>query len=64
MSFYISLFKRIGNVSWDGYKWVVQLQINKKNVALARFAYEDLDKAGAFAEEMKQKYYGEFAGSN
>ena len=52
------------NVSWDGYKWVVQLQINKKNVALARFAYEDLDKAGAFAEEMRQKYYGEFAGSN
>lgn len=52
------------NVSWDGYKWVVQLQINKKNVALARFAYEDLDKAGQFAEEMRQKYYGKFAGSN
>ena len=52
------------NVSWDGYKWVVQLQINKKNTALARFDYEDLDKAGAFAEEMRQKYYGKFAGSN
>ena len=26
--------------------------------------YDDLDKAGKFAEEMRQKYYGEFAGKN
>lgn len=52
------------NVCWDGYKWVVQLSINGKNTHLGRFDYEDLDKAGKFAEEMRQKYYGEFAGNN
>ena len=38
----------------------VQLQINGKNTVLGRFS--DVDEAGAFAEEMRQKYYGEFAG--
>ena len=52
------------NVCWDGYKWVVQLSIKGKNTHLGRFDYEDLDKAGKFAEEMRQKYYGEFAGGN
>lgn len=52
------------NVSWDGYKWVVQLSIDGKITCLGRFEYEDLDKAGKFAEEMRQKYYGEFAGGN
>ena len=52
------------NVCWDGYKWVVQLSIDGKNTHLGRFDYEDLDKAGKFAEEMRQKYYGEFAGNN
>lgn len=40
----------------------MQLQVDGKNTCLGRFAYEDLDKAGKFAEEMRQKYYGEFAG--
>ena len=54
------------NVSWskNENKWLVQLQINKKNTVLGKFVYEDLDKAGQFAEEMRQKYYGKFAGSN
>lgn len=52
------------NVSWDGYKWVVQLQINGKGTALARFPKDQLEEAGRFAEEMRKKYYGEFAGSN
>lgn len=54
------------NVSWSKSenKWLVQLQINKKNTVLGKFDYEDLDKAGEFAEKMRQKYYGEFAGSN
>lgn len=54
------------NVCWskNENKWIVQLQINKKNKILGRFDYEDLDKAGQFAEEMRQKYYGEFAGKN
>ena len=54
------------NVSWSKSekKWLVQLQIDKKNRVLGKFPYEELDKAGAFAEEMRQKYYGEFAGCN
>lgn len=52
------------NVSWnkaDG-KWVVQLQINGKNKRFSGF--DDVHEAGKFAEEMRQKYYGEFAGKN
>ena len=52
------------NVSWDGHRWVVQLQINGKCVALGRFPYEQLEQAGLFAEQMRQKYYGEYAGNN
>ena len=54
------------NVSWSKSekKWIVQLTINKRNVILGKIAYNDLDEAGQFANEMRQKYYGEFAGSN
>ena len=54
------------NVSWHKRDncWVVQLQIEGKNTVLKRFHYEQLEEAGAFAEEMRQKYYGEFAGKN
>lgn len=54
------------NVCWIKKEnaWVVQLSINGKNKRFGKFPYEELDKAGAFAEEMRQKYYGEFAGSN
>ena len=52
------------NVSWDGYKWIVQLQVNGKNTCLGRFPENELEQAGKFAEEMRQKYYGKFAGSN
>ena len=51
------------NVSWIGEKWTVQLQINGINTALARFPKEQLKEAGEFAELMRQKYYGEFAGN-
>ena len=52
------------NVSWSNTEkmWIVQLQINKKNTVLGKFSYEELEQAGKFAEEMRQKYYGEFAG--
>lgn len=52
------------NVSWDGYRWIVQLQIDGKNTILGKFSYEQLEEAGAFAEQMRQKYYGEYAGKN
>ena len=40
----------------------VHLQINGKNTCLGSFS--NVDEAGAFAEEMRQKYYGEFAGNS
>lgn len=52
------------NVSWSKSKnkWLVQLQINKKNTILGEF--DDVHEAGKYAEEMRKKYYGEFAGIN
>lgn len=52
------------NVSWckGDKKWIVQMQIDGKNKRLGSF--DDVHEAGKFAEEMRQKYYGEFAGKN
>lgn len=52
------------NVCWDKRteKWMVQLQVNGKNKVLGKF--KDVDEAGAFAEEMRNKHYGEFAGKS
>jgi hypothetical protein len=52
------------NVSLDKRtnEWIVQLQINRKNKVLGRFPYDQLEEAGKFAEEMRKKYYGDFAG--
>jgi len=52
------------NVSKHGKWWCVQLQINKKNTLLKKFPLNKVDEAGVYAELMRQKYYGEFAGSN
>jgi hypothetical protein len=52
------------NVCWhtkEG-KWFVQLQINGRNTVLGKF--NDIDEAGSFANEMREKYYGEFAGAS
>lgn len=52
------------NVSWNkkDKKWVVQMQINKKHKTLGSF--DDVHEAGKFAEEMRKKYYGEYAGQD
>lgn len=50
------------NVSWVNNKWIVQLQIKGKNKVLGKF--DDINKAGKFAEKMRKKYYGDFAGNN
>lgn len=42
--------------------YIVRLQIDGKGVHLGSFS--DVHEAGKFAEEMRQKYYGEFAGEN
>ena len=49
-------------MSWNGNGWSVQLQVEGKNTTLKRFKKDQLKEAGEFAEEMRQKYYGEFAG--
>ena len=51
------------NVSWDKRKnkWIVQLQIKGKNKRLGDF--DDVVEAGLFAEEMRNKIYGKFAGN-
>lgn len=48
------------NVSFINGKWIVQLQVDGKNKRLGSF--DDVHEAGKFAEEMRQKYYGEFCG--
>ena len=52
------------NVCWDKKykKWKVQLQVDGKNKILGMFEENELELAAKFAEEMRQKYYGEFAG--
>ena len=42
-------------------KYIVQLQINKKNRRLGSFT--SLDDAAKFAETMRNKYYGKYAGN-
>ena len=50
------------NVSWikDYKKWVVQLQVNGTNKLLGKF--DDVHEAGEFAKEMRDLYYGNYAG--
>jgi hypothetical protein len=50
------------NVSLIEGKYIVQLQIEGKNKCLGRF--EDVHEAGAFAKEMRKKYYGDFEGNS
>ena len=50
------------NVCFYKGKWIVQLQIDGKNKKIGSF--DDVHEAGKFAEEMREKYYGEFAGKN
>jgi hypothetical protein len=45
----------------DGY-WRIQLQINQVNT-LFKEKFTDVDLAGKFAKDMRQKYYGEFSGN-
>ena len=54
------------NVSWHerDNRWVVQLQVEGKNTILKRFKKDQLEEAGVYAEEMRQKYYGEYKGES
>jgi len=48
------------NVCFYNGKYLVQLQINKKNKLLGKFDIPE--EANQFAIKMREKYYGEFAG--
>ena len=50
------------NICEVGGKLIIQLQVDGKNKVLGKFEFEELDMAVSFAEEMRSKYYGEFAG--
>lgn len=52
------------NVFWSNadQRWLVNLQINKKAKTLGRFT--EVHEAGRFAEEMRLRYYGDFAGNS
>ena len=50
------------NVSKIGKWWCVQLQIDGKNTMLHKFPLNKVHEAGYYAELMREKYYGEFAG--
>ncbi len=54
------------NVCWSrsDNKWIVQLQVNKKNTVLGKFPKDQLKEAAKFAEEKRKELYGEFAGHN
>lgn len=43
---------------------MVQLSINGGNTRLAKFPKDQLKEAAQFADKMRQKYYGEFAGKS
>jgi AP2 domain. len=42
-------------------KYIVRLQVDGKGTELGSF--NNVDEAGKFAEEMRKKYYGKFAGN-
>jgi hypothetical protein len=54
------------NVFWStgDNRWLVVLQIEGKSKCFGRFKKDEVDKAGELAEEMRQKYYKEFAGKS
>ena len=51
------------NVTFIGGYWRIQLQVDGKN-KLSPEKFTDIDEAGTFAEQMREKYYGAFAGRN
>ena len=52
------------NVCKIGNQWIVQIQINGRTTKVGTFPLDKLEEAGKFAEEMREKYYGEYAGAS
>lgn len=53
-------YRNVAYIKNSKHPYRVQLMVNGKNTILGHF--EDVDEAGIYAEEMRQKYYGDFAG--
>lgn len=55
-------YRNVAYIKREKHPYWVQLIVNGKNTCLGKF--DDPDEAGLFAEEMRQKYYKEYAGEN
>lgn len=55
-------YRNVACISNSKYPYYVQISIDGKNTCLGKFY--DVDEAGAFAEEMRRKYYKDYAGEN
>lgn len=53
-------YRNVACISNAKYPYRVQIIIDGKNTPLGDF--DDVDEAGRFAEEMRKKYYGKYAG--
>ena len=52
----------IRNVCYYNGEYLVQVQVEGKSTCLGKF--DDIEEARIFAEEMRKKHYGEYAGGN
>lgn len=52
----------VRNVCYYKGKYLVQIQVDGKNKCLGKF--DDIEEARIFAEEMRKKHYGKYAGGN
>lgn len=50
------------NVTWMSGHWRIQLQINGKNTLFPN-KFDNVNDAGKFAKEMREKYYGNYSGN-
>ncbi len=55
-------YRNVAYITSSKHPYHVQISINGKNTKLGKF--DDVDEAGMFAEEMRKKYYKDYAGSN
>lgn len=53
-------YRNVAYISREKHPYWVQLMVEGKNTVLGKF--DDVDEAGAYAEEMRKKYYGKYAG--
>lgn len=56
-------YRNVAYIKSDWYKpYWVQIMVDGKNTVLGKF--HDVDEAGAFASDMRKKYYGKYKGND